>query len=131
MQVGLAQQALFIYGGRSVAVSARLTVNQKVGVRFPSITLELPMPFKLSQKVTLNEGDKVRVSQGPYFPSKSGKKIGMGHHGLGVFVGVVDENAIYVKFGHESPRYIWIGKEHISETTGTVMRPHKIVKVRK
>lgn len=28
-----------LYGGRSVAVSARLTVNQEVGVRLPSTTL--------------------------------------------------------------------------------------------
>ena len=91
------------------------------------------MPFRLSKKVTLNEGDKVRVSGGPYYLAQSGKKIGMGEHGLGTFVSVVDEKgtAIYVKFGSGAARFVYIGPEYISDVTGTIMKPHKIVKVRK
>lgn len=92
------------------------------------------MPFRLSKKVTLNEGDKVRVSSGPYYLTQSGKKIGMGEKGVGKFMGVVDEkgDAIYVQFGNGgATRYVYIGPEYISEVTGTTMRPHKIVKLRK
>lgn len=89
------------------------------------------MSFRLSKKVTLEPGDKIRVSAGPYFLSKSGKKIGMAEKGLGVFMSVDESgNAIYVRFGHAT-RYVYIGPEHFSETTGTTMRPHKITKVRK
>lgn len=91
------------------------------------------MPIKISSKVTLNEGDKIRVSGGPYFMSKSGNKVCMGEKGVGVFTGVVDEkeNAIFVKFNTGIPKYVYIGPEYISETTGTVMKAHKIVKARK
>ena len=93
------------------------------------------MPFRLSPKVTLNEGDKVRVSGGPYYVTKDGKKISMGDHGLGTFVGVADEKgtAIYVKFGtgYSAARFIYIGPEYVSDVTGTIMKPHKIVKLRK
>jgi hypothetical protein len=91
------------------------------------------MPFRLSKKVTLNEGDKVRVSGGPYYVTKDGKKIGMGEHGTGTFVGVVDEKgaAIYVRFGTGIAKFVYIGPEYVSDTTGTIMRPHKIVKIRK
>lgn len=89
------------------------------------------MSFRYSKKVTLNEGDTVRVSAGPYFLSKSGAKIKMGESGVGKFVNA-DENgkAIYVRFGRQSPTYIYIGPEYVSQTTNVVMRPHKITKVR-
>lgn len=91
------------------------------------------MPFRLSPKVTLNEGDKVRVSSGPYYVTKDGKHIGMGEHGLGIFVREVDEKgtALYIKFGTGVARFVYIGPEYTSDVTGTIMRPHKIVKVRK
>ncbi len=90
------------------------------------------MPIRLSQKVTLNEGDKVRVSSGPYYLSKSGAKVKMGESGVGEFTGVDESGkAIYVKFGHSSSAYVYIGPEYVSEQTNVVMRPHKIVKVRK
>lgn len=89
------------------------------------------MPFKYSKKVTLNEGDSVRVSAGPYFLSRSGAKIKMGEGGTGVFTGADETGkAIYVKFGHTAPVYVYIGPEYVSPLTGMVMRPHKIVKIR-
>lgn len=89
------------------------------------------MPLRLSERVTITEGDKIKVSCGPYFMTKSGKKISMGEKGVGIFISIIDDNAIYVKFGNDVPRYVYIGKEYVSSTTGTVMKPHKIVKIRK
>lgn len=90
------------------------------------------MSFRLSPKVTLEKGDKIRVSGGPYYPSKSGSKISMGEKGVGEFVGADEKGqAIYVKFGNNSvPRFVYIGPEGISEATGTILRPHKITKLR-
>ena len=91
------------------------------------------MGFRLSHKVVLEKGDKIRVSGGPYYPSKSGKKISMGEHGVGEFLSADEKgNAIYVKFGNNSaPKFVYIGPEGVSETTGTILRPHKITKIRK
>lgn len=91
------------------------------------------MSFRLSHKVFLEKGDKIRVSGGPYYPAKSGQKISMGEKGIGEFMSVNEnETAIYVKFGeNSSPKFVYIGPEGISETTGTYLRPHKITKIRK
>ena len=92
------------------------------------------MSFRLSQKVTLEVGDKVRISGGPYYLAKSGNKISMGEKGVGTFWSAqADGHAIYVKFGGVlgSIRFVYIGPEHMSQSTGTVMRPHKITKLRK
>lgn len=89
------------------------------------------MSFRYSKKITLNEGDTVRVSSGPYFLSRSGAKIKMGESGIGVFVSADESGkAIHVKFGRSAPAYVYIGPEYISPLTGLVMRPHKIVKIR-
>ena len=96
--------------------------------------LRLSLSFRLSQKVILEVGDKVRISGGPYYLAKSGNRIGMGEKGIGTFLSAqADGHAIYVKFGGAmgSIRFVYIGPEHISESTGTVMRPHKITKLRK
>jgi hypothetical protein len=90
------------------------------------------MSFRLSEKVTLNEGDKVRISSGPYYISSSGAKITMGEKGVGTFVSVTeDRTAIYVKFKNETPKYVYIGPEKVASNTGTIMRPHKVTKVRR
>lgn len=93
------------------------------------------MSFRLSKKVTLEPGDKIRVSAGPYYLAQSGNKIGMGEKGVGTFVSAeANGSAIYVRFGnglYSATRFVYIGPEHISEATGTVMRPHKITKLRK
>jgi hypothetical protein len=89
------------------------------------------MPFRLSQRVTLHEGDRVRVSGGPYFLAQSGNKISMGERGVGTFVGVEENGmAIFVQFGHGAARRVYIGPETVSEVTGTILRPHKVVKMR-
>jgi hypothetical protein len=90
------------------------------------------MSFRLSEKVTLNEGDKVRISSGPYYISSSGAKINMGEKGVGTFVSATeDKTAVYVKFKNETPKYVYIGPEKLASDTGTIMRPHKITKVRR
>ena len=89
--------------------------------------------FRLSERVTLEIGDKVRVSAGPYYPSKDGTKIGMGESGVGIFTGFDPQGkGIYVQFERGTcSRYVYIGPEYVSEVTGTVLRPHKITKIRK
>jgi hypothetical protein len=89
------------------------------------------MSYRLSKKVVLEVGDKVRISSGPYYVTQSGQKISMSEKGIGTFHSVnEDETGVYVKFRH-GVRFVYIGTEHISENTGMVMRPHKITKVRK
>lgn len=90
------------------------------------------MSFRISPKVVLHEGDRIRVSGGPYFKGKSGKKISMGEKGIGVFSYAAENGeGIYVKFEKSNIRFVYIGPEKSSEVTGTYMRPHKITKVRK
>jgi hypothetical protein len=91
------------------------------------------MGFRLSKKVLLEEGDRIRVSGGPYFLTQAGKKISMGERGTGVFVSAEENGeAIYVKFDKTSAaRFVYIGSERISESTGTTLKAHKIVKLRK
>jgi len=91
------------------------------------------MSFRLSKKVSLEKGDRIRVSGGPYFLTQAGTKINMGERGVGTFVGSEENGeAIYVKFDRTSaPRFVYIGPERLSESTGTTLRPHKIVKLRK
>lgn len=92
------------------------------------------MTFRLSKKVVLEEGDKVRVSGGPYYLSQSGRKIGMGESGTGIFASAEENGeAIYVRFDRKSStaRFVYIGPERFSESTGVTLRPHRIVKLRK
>lgn len=91
------------------------------------------MAFRLSKRVSLEEGDRVRVSGGPYFVTQVGKKISMGEHGVGTFARAEENGeAIYVKFDRMSaPRFVYIGPERVSKSTGTTLRPHKVVKIRK
>jgi len=89
------------------------------------------MSYKYSKKITLFEGDKIKVSQGPYYISSSGKKISMAEKGVAYFV-CADEksNGIFAKFG-SSQRFLYLGEEYKSSDTGTIMRPYKITKLRK
>ena len=89
-----------------------------------------PTPIKISPKITLQPGDEVRVSQGPYYVCKSGKKINMGVSGKGSYIRAHSEEHIYIKFSQRT-ELIYIGPEYVSELTGTIMRPHKITKLRK
>lgn len=87
--------------------------------------------FKLSHKVTLTEGDKVKVSAGPYFPSKLGTKIRMGYKGEGTFVSASEDGMfLRIKLG-STIENVYIGPEYVSESTRNIMRPHKITKLRK
>ena len=91
------------------------------------------MSFRISQKTVLEKGDKIRVSGGPFYVTSEGIKINLGEKGVGSFVSATeDSTAIYVIFsGNSNARYVYIGPEKISEMTGTVLKPHKIQKVKK
>ena len=91
------------------------------------------MVFRLSKKVSLEEGDRIRVSGGPYYLSQSGRKIGMGESGIGTFFKAAENGeAIYVKFDRKSSSacFVYIGPERFSEATGVTLKPHKVVKLR-
>jgi hypothetical protein len=92
-------------------------------------------PYRYSPKVTLHPGDIIKVTGGPYYMSKTGKKILLGKRGLFVF----DEGDKEGIFAHpykphsELPQakvFIYLGAEKISESTGTHFSPHKIKKPR-
>jgi ribosomal protein L21E len=87
--------------------------------------------IRLSEKVTLNDGDKVKVTLGPYYPSKMGTKICMGYKGMGTFMSASEDGLfLRIRFGNGMEN-VYIGPEYVSEATGNVMRPHKITKLRK
>jgi hypothetical protein len=90
------------------------------------------MCFRLNSKVVLQKGDKVRVSSGPYYLTSEGVKISLGEKGVGEFMSATpDGTAIYVIFsGTSNARYVYIGPEKVSEITGTILKPHKVQKVR-
>ncbi|MEI8270637.1 MAG: hypothetical protein WCG45_04660 [bacterium] len=74
-------------------------------------------------------GDNVKITGGPYYMAKSGNKIPMGEKGVGTFVRAEEDGtALYVKISG-MVRYVYIGPEHTSDT-GTIMSPHKVVKVK-
>jgi len=90
------------------------------------------MNFQLSKKVTLEVGDKVRVTAGPYYLSKDGTKINMGEKGIGTFTGVDPQGkGIYIQFDRvRASRFVYIGVEEPSKN-GTILRSHKVTKIRK
>jgi hypothetical protein len=88
-----------------------------------------PTSIKISSKVTLQPGDKIRVSQGPYYVCKDGRKINMGYYGKGIYLRSYDAENIFIKFAQRS-ELVYIGPEYVSDVTGTIMRPHKITKIR-
>lgn len=77
----------------------------------------------------MNEGD----SGGPYHLSQCGKKLKMGERGIGTFISATDDGkGVMIKFGRLGPsRFVYIGPEYVSQITGIVMRPHKVVKLRR
>jgi len=81
----------------------------------------------------IKEGDRVRVSGGPYYLTKCGKKIKLGERGLGTFVGLhPDGKGALVLFDNErTSSYVYIGPEGVSSLTGTILRPHRISKKRR
>lgn len=90
------------------------------------------MSFKISEEICLSEGDKVKISGGPYFRGPSGNKTRMGQKGIGIFK-YASENgdAIFVQFDfNSSPRYVYMGEEKKSENTGIILKPHKIIKLK-
>ena len=91
---------------------------------------EIKKEYRYSPKVLFREGDKMRVSGGPYYETKDGRKIKMGHSGLFTFLYADDEGHVWAK-GKEGVRMLYMGEPHLSELTGTYMAPHKLRKVRK
>lgn len=90
------------------------------------------MIYQLSPKITLTTGDKIRITGGPYYITKSGTKIGMGEKGIGEFVRY-EENTqeIVVKLNRDSSlKYVYMGIDKLSENTGTFFTAHKITKIK-
>ena len=74
----------------------------------------------------------MRVSSGPYYPAKDGTKIGMGEKGIYTFSHVDEQGNLFgISKKSRACCLIYIGKEYVSDLTGTVMRPHKLRKIRK
>lgn len=90
------------------------------------------MSFRLSQKVVLEKGDRIRVSGGPYYITETGEKIHMGERGLGYFVSATaNGEALWVRFHGYGERFVYIGPDKVSGNTGLIYEAHKIVKLRK
>lgn len=88
--------------------------------------------YRYSERVVFRKGDKMRVSSGPYFPAKNGTKICMGEKGVYIFSHIDDQGNVWAtSVKRRVMCLIYVGEEKISESTGTVMRPHKLRKVRK
>ena len=92
---------------------------------------ETKREYRYSPKVLFREGDKMRVSGGPYYPTKDGRKIKMGLSGLHTFSHVDEQGFVWVKGKEGSLKMMYMGPPHLSEVTGTYMTPHKLRKVRK
>jgi hypothetical protein len=89
--------------------------------------------FRYSPKVLFREGDKMRISGGPYYQGVSGKKYHMGVKGLYTFSHVDEDGHVWARSCAQGGnlRMVYMGEEKTSEETGTHFRPHKLVKVRK
>ena len=81
----------------------------------------------------IKEGDRVRVSGGPYYLTKCGKKIKLGETGSGTFLGLHQDGkgAIVLFDNQRTSTYVYIGPQEVSSLTGTTLRPHKISKRRR
>lgn len=87
--------------------------------------------FRYSQKVLFREGDKMRISEGPYYVCSSGNKVTMGVKGLHTFSHIDDQGNLWARNGRGVLVLVYMGEEKVSENTGTHFRPHKLRKVRK
>jgi len=87
--------------------------------------------FRYSQKIVFREGDKLRISGGPYYQASSGNKYNMGVKGTHTFSHVDEQGHVWVRSEKGILVLVYMGEERLSETTGTYMRPHKLTKIRK
>lgn len=87
--------------------------------------------FRYSERVLFREGDEMHISQGPYYPTKDGKKIKMGVSGKHYFSHVDEQGNVWVTNKKGMSKLVYMGEEKMSETTGTHLRPHKLRKIRK
>jgi len=87
--------------------------------------------FRYSPRVLFREGDEMRVSEGPYYEGASGNKYKMGAKGLHTFSHVDDDGNLWGRNTKGILTLIYMGEEKLSEATGTHLRPHKLVKIRK
>ena len=86
--------------------------------------------YRYSPKVLFREGDKMRVSGGPYYQTKEGQKIKMGVSGMYFFSHVDEQGNVWVQ-DKGGQQLVYMGEPYISDKTGTHMEPHKLRKVRK
>lgn len=90
--------------------------------------------LRLSEKVTLHRGDRIRVSRGPYWKAADGRKISMAERGVMTFLEYVEDDA-----GNQLIRGIQNGVACIvilkrgrrrSAVEGLKYRPYRVVKCR-
>lgn len=80
---------------------------------------------------TLQKGDRIKVSSGPYFMSVSGESIPMGYRGKFV-VQSLDENGI-IATGidrHSGYAHIYMGRDFQNKETGVWKIKHRLVKLK-
>lgn len=90
--------------------------------------------LRLSPRVLLTRGDRIKLSLGPYYQCKSGRKVPVGPRGSVLFLGSVSDPAgsevIYVqKEGHAETVTLKYG-DGVGTASGVVHRPYKITKER-
>ncbi len=77
----------------------------------------------------LNPGDKIKVSGGSYFLSKTGKKIPMGHRGQ-FTVTDLSKDCIIASSGLGSVQIIYMGQVYYCDKLSIYREPHKVFKLK-
>jgi hypothetical protein len=81
---------------------------------------------------SLEHGDKIKITNGPYFLTKEGELIPMGYKGK-FTVEKIDETGILAwSMGkHSGIAYIYMGPETLNKETGITKVSHKILKLKR
>ena len=85
--------------------------------------------FKYSSKVTFREDDKMRISGGPFFLTKAGKKVCMGLSGMYFFSHVDEQGNVWVKSTRGALSMAYMGEERVSAETGIHQQAHTFKKL--
>jgi hypothetical protein len=85
--------------------------------------------YKYSSKVTFREDDKMRISGGPFFLTKAGKKVSMGLSGTFFFSHVDEQGNVWVKSPRGTLSMAYMGEEQVSAETGIHQFAHTLKKL--
>tara|TARA_R110002020_G_scaffold360633_5_gene573411 strand:+ start:606 stop:1031 length:426 start_codon:yes stop_codon:yes gene_type:complete len=107
----------------------------------PFVSKNTPIKNEVKDWKSLERGDSLRVVQGtgPYFvcsmdseESEVGEKIYMGCKGKYEVVEVVRDGLLCVGTGKKNRgvEFVYMGERSISQITGIIKSPHRIVKLR-